>query len=295
MGVRALWFLVLLAVAGCGADTTDTSTALGTQDPEPPGSRPSGEVTASGSSADARTSAYDLPPANSSFDYQLGGAYPPAKGVALVSRDRLAAPAPGIYNICYVNGFQTQPDERDFWTDDHPELLLQHPSTGDYVIDPAWDEIILDVRTRQSRAALVEIVGGWIEGCADAGFDAIEIDNLDTYARSEGLIDQESAVTFMASLSGIAHERGMAISQKNSAEVLDRIGELGTDFAVVEECNQFRECGDYTAIYGDQIYVIEYREEDFDFGCENFADVSIAFRDLDLVTPTDDGYIYESC
>ena len=36
--------------------------------------------------------------------------------VGIVVRDRKARPAPGRYNVCYVNGFQTQPDERRFWT-----------------------------------------------------------------------------------------------------------------------------------------------------------------------------------
>ncbi len=54
------------------------------------------------------------PTANADFDYQLGGAYPPPAGVSIVSRDREEAPVAGLYNICYVNGFQIQPDEEDF-------------------------------------------------------------------------------------------------------------------------------------------------------------------------------------
>ncbi len=69
-----------------------------------------------------------LPPANGMLDYQLGGAYTPPAGVVVVSRDRTASPAPGIYNICYVNGFQTQSDERSFWLTEHPELLLRDAS-----------------------------------------------------------------------------------------------------------------------------------------------------------------------
>ncbi len=74
-----------------------------------------------------------LPPANGGLDYQLGEAYPPPSGVVVVSRDRNMSPAPGLYTICYVNGFQTQPDERAFWETDHPDLLLnssQPPSSA---------------------------------------------------------------------------------------------------------------------------------------------------------------------
>ncbi len=45
----------------------------------------------------------------------------------------------------------------------------------------------------------------------------------------------------------------LAIAQKNSTEVLGRRAEMGTDFAVAEECNRYSECGDYTAVYGDQV------------------------------------------
>jgi hypothetical protein len=60
--------------------------------------------------------AVTLPPANGKFDYQLGGAYTPPSGTVTVVRDRTASIAPGLYNICYINGFQTQPgSEADWW------------------------------------------------------------------------------------------------------------------------------------------------------------------------------------
>ena len=39
-----------------------------------------------------------------------------------MGRDRSDDPAEGLYSICYVNGFQTQPGELDTWPDD---LVLQ--------------------------------------------------------------------------------------------------------------------------------------------------------------------------
>jgi hypothetical protein len=43
----------------------------------------------------------------------------------IVSRDRTASPAAGLYNICYVNGFQIQPDEEALWLAEHPDLILR--------------------------------------------------------------------------------------------------------------------------------------------------------------------------
>ena len=61
-----------------------------------------------------------LPTANATFDYQIGGPYTPAKGVTAVSRDRSAKPATGLYNICYVNAFQAQPDALSWWQKNNP-------------------------------------------------------------------------------------------------------------------------------------------------------------------------------
>ena len=57
-----------------------------------------------------------LPPDGGTPDYQLGAAYPPPDGVEIVARARTASPPPGVYAICYINGFQTQPGED--WDDD---------------------------------------------------------------------------------------------------------------------------------------------------------------------------------
>lgn len=256
----------------------------------------SGDDAATGdaTTGDAGGGALVLPPANGSLDYQLGEPYAPPAGVVVVSRDRNARPAPGVYTICYVNGFQTQPDERAFWTDEHPDLLLRDAG-GALVIDPDWDEIILDVRTIEKRAALAVIVGAWIDGCADDGFDAIEVDNLDTYSRSGGLVSQDDAVAFMGLLAGRAHARSLPIAQKNSTGVLARAAEMGTDFAVAEECNRWNECADYQAVYGNQVYVIEYRRGDFDAGCRDFPELSIVLRDLPLRAPGSSGYVYDGC
>jgi hypothetical protein len=235
-----------------------------------------------------------LPSPNAQLDYQLGGAYEPPAGVEVLSRDRNDPPAMGLYNICYVNGYQTQPDEEQWWLDEHPDLLLRDEN-GDPFIDPDWDEILLDITTDEKRQALAEIVGEWIVQCGADGFDAIEIDNLDTYSRSDGMITEDHAVAFMSLLSAAAHDEGLAIAQKNSTEILDRQPELGTDFAVAEECNRWNECQDYMDVYGDQVYVIEYREQDFDVGCVDFPELSIVFRDLDLVVPGEGGYVYDAC
>jgi hypothetical protein len=299
--MRKLSIVAVVYLAACGDDADPARDA--SAGPRDGGSRDascacdaagdSGSLDAAGSDA-GPPAERALPPENAGLDYQLGGAYPPPEGVAIVSRDRSASIAAGLYNVCYVNGFQSQPDEESFWLDDHPELVLRDDA-GEPVIDEEWDEMLLDVRTETSRSALAEIVGAWIEGCATAGFDAVEIDNLDSYSRSGGRITEDHAVAFMRLLAGAAHRSGLAIAQKNSAEILSRRAEMDTDFAVAEECNRYDECADYTAAYGDAVLVIEYRRADFDAGCRDFPELSIVLRDVNLVTPGEGAYLYDGC
>ena len=251
--------------------------------------------TATGADSTGDPGELELPPADAGLDYQLGGAYPPPEGVGIVSRDRNEAPVgDGVYDICYVNGYQIQPDEESFWLDMHPDLILRDGG-GDPVIDPDWDEMLLDISTSEKREAIAAIVGEWIDGCSTAGYEAVEIDNLDTYSRSMELLTQDHAVAFMVLLSAAAHDRGLAIAQKNSTELVPRKDEMGTDFVVAEECNRYDECGDYIDAYGSAVLMIEYRQGDFDAGCTDYGTMSIVLRDLNLVTPDDAAYVYDAC
>ncbi len=290
--------VLALVAAGCGSTSTPSApsaatahppTAAPTLPPTPASSEPTPTTSASPTPAALR-----LPEPNAGFDYQLGGAYAPPSGVTVVSRDRTAAPAPGLFNICYVNGFQIQSGEVDFWKAEHPDLMLKD-AKGKLVIDPDWDEYMLDPRTPAQRSALAGVIGEWIVGCAAAGFDGVEIDNLDTFTRSDGLISEDDAVAQMRLFADAAHANGLAIAQKNSAEIVGRRDEMGTDFAVAEECDRYSECDVYTGAYGDHVLVIEYRRRDFDKGCAAYPNLSIVLRDLDLVTPTDKGYVHDAC
>lgn len=279
--------IALVVVAACGGPDTSSN---GDDDPTVDGG---GKSDGSGAGGDAGSGGVVLPPTNAKVDYQLGGPYTPPAGVTVVSRDRTAPPAAGIYNICYVNGFQIQPGEESMWMQQHPELILR--DSGGPVIDPDWDEMLIDVSTPAKRDAVAAIVGSWIDGCHDAGFDAIEIDNLDSYTRSRSLLTEANAVAAMRLFSDRAHAVGMAIAQKNSAEIVGRKAELGTDFAVAEECNTYDECDVYTAGYGDHVIVIEYVRADFDEGCAGFPNLSIVLRDRDLVVPSSSAYVYDDC
>ncbi|MEU5013751.1 endo alpha-1,4 polygalactosaminidase [Streptomyces sp. NPDC021749] len=235
------------------------------------------------------------PTAGAEFDYQLGGPYPPPRGVRAVSRDRTAKPASGRYNVCYVNAFQAQSDETRTWQQHHPDLLLRDADGGP-VIDKDWDEPLFDISTAAKRTALMDIVGRWIDGCATAGYDAVEPDNLDSYERSDGRLTAGDAAAFARLLTRRAHQRHLAVAQKNTADLLPRRKSLGFDFAVVEECARYQECGDFADAYEDRIFVIEYREKDFTAACRTWGPrLSVTLRDRDLRPAGTKGYVDRHC
>lgn len=239
-----------------------------------------------------------LPPAGAGLDYQLGGAYPPPAGVTVVVRDVTTSPAGAGYDVCYVNGFQTQPGDQDQWLRDHPDLVL-HDADGDPVADPGWpDELLLDTSSTQTRRQIADVVGAQIEACADAGYHAVEPDNLDSYERSGGALTLEDNVALAALLIDRAHDRGLAIGQKNTVELGERGPALGFDFVVTEDCGVYDECDDYAAAYGKQVLAIEYDDEPglterLAAACAH--GLTAVGRDRGLSAPTSATYVFEGC
>jgi glycosyl hydrolase family 114 len=231
-------------------------------------------------------------------DYQLGGAYPPPEGVRLVVRDSTAQPENGLYNICYVNGFQTQPADRELWLTERRDLVL-FGKDGQPLVDPNWpDELILDTSTAEKRTRLAVFVSATITTCATSGFDAVEIDNLDSDTRSHGAISLDDNLAFAAQLAEAAHSRNMLIGQKNSAELGGRgRDEAGFDFAVAEECLAFGECSEYTATYGQRVVDVEYTDNLPSGGvcAEPDRPRTTVVRDRYLVPAGGPGYSYARC
>lgn len=243
---------------------------------------------------DAR-SRVTLPPETGEFDYQLGGDYAPSSGVSVLTRDSTGAPAKGVYSICYINGFQTQPGVS--W----PASLVVHTADGKPLVDPGWpDEQLIDTSTAAKRAAAAARQEKTITMCADKGFQAVELDNLDSWTRSKGALDQADAVAFAKLLVTAAHDKGLAASQKNATD-LTRIGKetIGFDFVTAEECDRYDECGAFTKVYGRHVLDIEYTDDlrgSFSDVCARPATPrQTVLRDRDLVTPGDESYAFQQC
>ncbi len=235
-------------------------------------------------------------PAGAVADYQLGGGYPPPAGVNVVVRDSTDRPESGYFNICYVNGFQTQPGA------DWPAALLVPGPDGQPLADPGWpDEFLLDISTAAKRADNLDLLKPVIQTCADKRFDAVEFDNLDSYTRSEGALTLEDAVAFARLLVEASAGLGLPVGQKNTS-ALGRRGrdEVGFSFAVAEECHRWDECAAYTGVYGaDQVLGIEYADDLRGSFAEACADParpgSLILRDRMLSPAGQPGHVFETC
>lgn len=225
-----------------------------------------------------------LPAPGAAWDYQIGGARPVPTGVQVVVRDRSEAPA-GEYPVCYVNGFQAQPDQARFWNAPRRRGLLLTDGSGRRVTDAGWGEWLLDTRTPAKRARLTAIMARWVRACGDKGYAAVEFDNLDSYTRSRRLLTRRDNVAYARLLTEAAHRAGLAVAQKNAVELADRRGRIGFDFAIVEECGRWSECEAYADAYDGRAYLVEYRAEEWEAACAAVGDrVSVILRDR-MVTP----------
>jgi hypothetical protein len=234
------------------------------------------------------------PPAGAQFDYQIGGGYPPASAVGVVDRDRTDPPAAGKYNVCYINAFQTQPDAVGWWRAHHSDLLLK--SSGRYVVDSAWNEMLLDTSTARKRRALATIVGRWMAGCRKAGYQAVEPDNLDSWSRSKHRLSMAHNKAYAALLIRRAHAAGLAIAQKNTTDLLAQHKSIGFDFAVTEECGRYGECEEYASAYANRVFDIEYSAGDFAATCRGSgAALSVVLRGRDVSPPGSPDYLFKTC
>jgi hypothetical protein len=234
-------------------------------------------------------------PASAIIDYQLGGAYPPPEGVTVVERDNQDEPADGLYTICYINGFQTQPGA------DWPDDLLVHSADGSQLVDPNWpDEHILDLSTAEKRVRIAELQYPVIDGCAENGFAAIEFDNLDSYSRSDDAFALDDAVEYAKLIVVHSHGARLPAGQKNTSELGVRgRDEIGFDFLVAEDCDAFEECADYTDVYGDRVIDVEYtdaiRRPFADVCADPATPASTILRDRGLSAAGEPDYVYEHC
>jgi hypothetical protein len=111
----------------------------------------------------------------------------------------------------------------------------------------------------------LDVLGPFLErrldSCAAKGFDGVEADNVDAYQNRSGFpLTARDQLAFNRFLARAAHARGLSIGLKND---LDQVAALEPhfDWALAEQCFQYRECGKLRpfARAGKAVFVVEYR------------------------------------
>ncbi|MFI6488233.1 endo alpha-1,4 polygalactosaminidase [Streptomyces sp. NPDC050564] len=90
---------------------------------------------------------------------------------------------------------------------------------------------------------LEPLMAARIDMCREKGFDAVEPDNMDGYLNRTGFpLKAADQLRYNRLIAKLAHDRGLAVGLKND---LDQIPQLvgDFDFAVNEQCAQYKECG----------------------------------------------------
>lgn len=120
----------------------------------------------------------------------------------------------------------------------------------------------VDVR---QLGALGPILAARADKCVQAGFDAIEWDNVDGYDNRTGFpLTANDQLAFNALLANTAHQKGLSVALKNDMGQLTALKPY-FDFAINEQCFQYRECNypapglpDWTAS-GKAVFNVEYK------------------------------------
>jgi hypothetical protein len=126
------------------------------------------------------------------------------------------------------------------------------------------DERWLDVRR---IGQLAPILRKRFDICARKGFDAVEPDNIAGYENKTGFpLTGADQLRFNRWVAREVHHRGMSVALKNDPEQVHQL--LGYfDFAVVEECFTYDECGKFSPFVaaGKAVFEAEYQRSPASF------------------------------
>jgi hypothetical protein len=176
--------------------------------------------------------------------YDVDGFETPASTVRALHRQ-------GRRVVCYL--------DVGSWESYRPDAAQFPASVRGNVYEGFPDERWLDITRFRLFAKPLE---RRFDLCARKGFDAVEPDNIAGWEPENETgfaITPADQLRFNRWVARQAHRRGMAVALKNDGrQAADLLGSF--DFAVVEECFQYDECGLYSPFVaaGKAVFVAEY-------------------------------------
>jgi hypothetical protein len=237
----------------------------------------------------AAAGAWWQPPARPTFYWQLQGKINTTVPAAVYDVDGFetnaaevaALHAQGRRVVCYIDvgtAEDFRPDYSSF-----PRSVLGR-SNG-------WPgEKWIDIR---QLAVIEPIMTARFQMCREKGFDAVEPDNIEAaFNRSGFPITALQQLTYNEWVAEEVHSLGMAILQKNDGQQASEL-EPYFDGVLTEQCNQYRECGDFDPylLAGKPVINAEYKLKTSRFcAADEAAGIVGARFDLAL-----DGKRFEPC
>ncbi len=160
--------------------------------------------------------------------------------------------AEGRKAICYL--------DVGSWEEYRPDKAQFPPSVRGKRYEGFPNERWLDISRYQLFQKPLE---ARIAMCARKGFDAVEPDNVAGYENDTGFdLSAADQLRFNRWVAAAVHRQGMAVALKNDPKQVSQL--LNSfDFAIVEECFQYDECGLYKPFVaaGKAVYEAEYELE----------------------------------
>jgi hypothetical protein len=186
--------------------------------------------------------------------------------------------AKGRKAICYISVGSYEDWRPD--ADQFPPEVLGNAYEG-------WPgEKWLDIRRMD---LLAPILLARLDLCKAKGFDAIEPDNMEIYTNDTGFpLSYDDQLNFALWLADEAHQRGLAIGQKNASDQVEDLVEV-YDFAITEDYFYYEEAESMLPYIqaGKPVFAAEYTDLPGDFAkfCRqskplNFSTI-LKHRDLD--------------
>lgn len=151
--------------------------------------------------------------------------------------------------ICYIDVGSWEEYRPD--ADRFPKLVIGRKYDG--YPDERW----LDIRRFRRFAGPLK---ARIRMCARKGFDGLEPDNINGWENRTGFpIKARHQLRFNRWIARQAHRHGLAVGLKNDGRQAKKLaGQF--DFAIVEQCFQYRECGQFRPFTrrGKAVWAVEY-------------------------------------
>jgi hypothetical protein len=198
-------------------------------------------------------------PTTAAWQWQLQGRIDTSIGAGVYEVDGFETPARTVAKlhrlgrrvICYLDVGAWESYRPD--ADRFPPAVLGSAYSG--YPDERW----LDIRRID---VLAPILRKRFDICRRKGFDAVEPDNVAGYENKSGFpLTAGDQLRFNRWVAREVHRRGLSVALKNDpGQVRQLIGAF--DFAVVEQCFAYDECGMFAPFVaaGKAVFVAEYEE-----------------------------------